>query len=82
MLVVARLPASSRSVVVNVYYGHIGTVDLEHGTVDSDGLTDGPGGHLFGRIPLAGVQASPQRVASNIRGFFSTRFSTALPDTG
>lgn len=48
-------------------------------------LTDGPGGHLLGKIPenlLGGVQASPQRVASNIRGFLASKFSGALPDTG
>lgn len=40
---------------------------------------------LTGKLPenfLGGVQASPHKVASNIRGFFANKFGAALPDTG
>jgi hypothetical protein len=47
------------------------------------------GGSLFGKLPgplleglAATAPASPQRVASNIRGYFANKFEAAIVDTG
>lgn len=64
---------------------------MDSSKIDQEGAASGGAEtHLLGGLPetllgslsTAATTASPQRVASNIRGFFANRIGNAIPDTG